>query len=273
MNRQTKVWGVVTLVVDIVVDLIPIMIAFVLIIRYKTATKTSTDDLLTAILGVLAAIALGGLWDRLKRLRRIQELVTHSHLLLEKHLAHRLRADEFFVGSTPENDFYANAKSIAISGITLGNTASEFRHVLRQCLAAGAYIRVIVVDPGSNALEQLVLRSWGTTTIEYYKNRLNNTIELIKLFREVPNATGRVEIGLLPYVPSFGIQMIDPSSLNGAAYIEIYHHSSDSPSPKFKLSAKDDPSWLSFFSEQFELMWAKCTVNQIVSGSSVSVTR
>ncbi|MCB9009092.1 MAG: hypothetical protein H6656_17300 [Ardenticatenaceae bacterium] len=54
--------------------------------------------------------------------------------------------------------------------------------------------------------------------------------------------------------------MVDPDTANGKALIEIYHHNSQKPSPKFSLSEDNDPQWFFFFKEQFDLMWEQCEI-------------
>jgi len=219
------------------------------------------------MLAILFFLAVNSLWDRLKRLRRIEGLVEQSLSLLE-----RPSADKFFQRNVrPTNEFFSNASLVDLAGITLGKTTLEFTNILRQRLIAGANIRIILIDTSSEVLNQTVIRSWSSTTPEYYKKRIDTTSSLIEIVGSTPRATGSLQIGYLPYVPSFGIIMTDADSPKGAAFIEIYHHNSNDPSPAFEVTANKDPYWFHFYKEQFELMWKNCSVRKILEGGKTSL--
>lgn len=157
---------------------------------------------------------------------------------------------------------FSTATQIDIVGITLGNTTKSFVNDLSRRLEAGARIRFILISKEEDVLEQVVRRSFGQPPPEaqYYRDRINAALTLIRIIAGTQNASGTLEIGLLPYVPSFGSIVVDPDTANGKALIEIYHHNSQKPSPKFSLSEDNDPQWFFFFKEQFDLMWEQCEI-------------
>ncbi len=266
MKRKHRILNWLSLIIDVGGDLVPIAIAIILLIKYQIQpVKPDNSELLLGILTILLFIASTGLWDRLKRLRRIEEHLEQTQFLLETKVVDRIRADEFFTRSDgPNDESFSTASYISISGITLVNTTSKFSYVLGQRLVAGANIRIILLDTSPEVLHQIILRSWGPTTHEYYKNRIDNTSDFIKIIGKTPKATGTLEVGYLSYVPSFGITMVDPDAPNAAAFVKIYHHNADRPSPAFALTARKDPYWFHFYQEQFELMWKQCRTEKIL---------
>jgi len=71
----------------------------------------------------------------------------------------------------------------------------------------------------------------------------------------MPGMTGRIEVRLLPYVPAFGMYLIDPTLPDGRAYVELYQHRSLEPNPCFSLRPDRDGRWYPFFVKQFDTLW------------------
>ncbi len=255
---------------DLTSDAVSLLIAIVLIVKYQTQKpQPNNAELLVGILAVLSVIAISGIIEKRSRLSRMEKLIQQEKTLLENKVIDRIKADEFFQKDhKPSQEFFNSADTICISGITLGNTSGQFSYILSQRLKAGANIRVILLSSEKCVLEQIVLRSWGETSSEYYEKRLENTFELIKIMSTTPDAKGSLEIGFLPYVPSFGITMIDPDTPQGKSYIEIYHHNSTEPGPSFYLNTNKDPFWFRFFKDQFELMWNQSSQKTVLEYGS-----
>ncbi len=268
MNIRKKISNATYIFGDIIGDLISIIIAASLIIRIQTQKTPSSisdiSELLTGVLAILILIALNGIWDRFKKLRHIEDLLEKNQKVLDSKVFERVRAEEFFQRETSlDQSVFENATRIDISGITLGNTSSEFSYILGKRLSLGATIRIILLDTNQEELNQIVKRSWGTATPEYYKDRISNTSALLRIVGNTAKPKGTLEIGYLPFVPSFGITIIDSNKSEGRGWIEIYHHNSTEPSPSFEITAKNDSYWFRFFSEQFDLMWKQCKVEKI----------
>jgi len=231
--------------------------------------KPSASELSAGILAILSILAISGFVEKKSRLTRMENLISEGNALLENKVINRVKADEFFKrGRKVTEDFFSLANTIYISGITLGNTTRQFAYILGERLKAGAKIKIILLEPDHSALKQLDLRSWGETSPEYYKKRLEGTIDLIEIIGCTPGAKGTLEIGLLPYVPSIGIIMIEPGTSQGEAYINIYHHNSAEPSPSFQLGKDIDPHWFNFFQEQFDLMWKQSSKRVLLEEGS-----
>jgi len=131
-------------------------------------------------------------------------------------------------------------------------------HALGQRLTAGAHIRIIISDPKDSILEEFTLRSQGVTGIDFWRARLQSTETLIDALAQTPGNRGKLEVGYLPYMPSFGFVMINPDQPYGYCFVELYHHKTTEPNPTFILRASDDPHWYQFFRKQYELLWNSC---------------
>ena len=125
-------------------------------------------------------------------------------------------------------------------------------------MVAGANIRFVVIDPESDdVLEQAVLKGFDTTE-DYWRQTIHATETVIKAIAKTPKGKGKVEIGYLPYVPSFGMIVIDQDQPHGSCFVEIYHHRTSAKNPTFEINVADDPHWFNYFSEQAEILWESC---------------
>ena len=268
MRNKKTIANLAYILGDVIGDLISVIIAAFLIIRIQTQKTPSSmsdiSELLTGVLAILIFIALTGIWDRFKKLRHIENLLEKNQQALDSKVLERVRAEEFFQKEINiDQTVFEDATKIDISGITLGNTSSEFSHILGKRLSSGAIIRIILLDTNPEVLNQIVQRSWGTATPEYYSDRITNTSALLRIVGNTAKPKGTLEIGYLPFVPSFGITIIDSNKPEGRGWVEIYHHNSTDPSPSFELTSKNDSYWFRFFLEQFDLMWKLCRIEKI----------
>ena len=154
----------------------------------------------------------------------------------------------------------SSANTVYFVGKVLSRTAREFMYVLGQRLAAGATIRFVILDPElDGSLHQAVLQSFEAP-IEFWRDTLKTTETVIEATAKTPNSKGMVAIGYVPYVPSFGLALIDPDQAHGICFVELYQHRSSEPHPTFELRAADDPYWFEFFRDQFDKIWESCRV-------------
>jgi hypothetical protein len=243
---------------DNLFDITTIIVAGYLVMRHQVRPFAPNDiaELATWILAVLGLIAVSGLWDRNRRLRRIEKLSEESRDLVGRHLSGKVRAGDFFISERRLSDqSFASANTILLSGMTLTRTTREYAHILSRRLASGAHVRIIILETNDEILRQLSLRSTGPGTSEYWRNRLEAVDALIHSLALMPDRKGMLELGYLPYLPSFGLVVIDPDEPHGFCLAEIYQHKSAEANPTFELRADDDPLWYEFFRKQFEILW------------------
>ncbi|MCK4472651.1 MAG: hypothetical protein KAW49_12805, partial [Anaerolineae bacterium] len=169
------------------------------------------------------------------------------------------KADDFFWREKRflQRDL-AQAKFIGIVGVTSTGTVRSYLNTFENRLASGAHIRFIMIDPSSSAPRQAVLRSKGLIGDSFYTDLLRPTIDLICGLAAWADSRGTVELGLLPYVPSFGLLLIDPDEAHGRIIVEIYQHRSSAFHPTCELNVQRDTRWYKFFRKQFDLLWGSC---------------
>jgi len=248
---------------DNLFDFVTIIVAAILVVRYQIRPPASADiaEIAVWILGVLGLLAVSGVWERNRRLRRIEKLSEEGRNLALRYLSKKIYASDFFLSerrlSAKE---LSAANTIYFAGKVLARTSREFMYVLGKRLAAGATIRFLILDPESEAvLQQAVLQSFEAP-IEFWRDTLKTTETVIEALAKAPDNKGKIEIGYLPYIPSFGLSLIDSDQAHGLCFVELYQHRSAEPHPTFELRASDDPYWFRFFKEQFDKMWESARV-------------
>lgn len=259
--KQSRFQEFIEWLLDNLFDIVTILVAGTLVIRYQITAPTFDDmpAIVTWILSVLALIAISGLWERNRRLHRIEKLSEEGRDLALRYLNRRVYASDFFLSDRrlTAKDL-SSANTIYFVGMVLSRTTREFMYVLGQRLMAGATVRFVVLDFESEmVLQQAYLQSFNAP-IEFWRDNLKTTETVIEAIAKTSNSKGAVEIGYLPYVPSFGITLIDPDQSHGVCFVELYQHRSAEPHPTFEVRATDDPYWYKFFQGQFDRLWESC---------------
>ena len=161
-----------------------------------------------------------------------------------------------------------NAKEICMSGFTLSRTPRQYLLQLDRCLAANGQIKPMILESEQHLLEECVKRSHGGTTVDFWRIRLESSVAFIKVLAGNSEVPGTVQLGRLPYIPSFGFFIIDPTTNHGVIIVELYHHKSAEGNPKFTLYANRDGEWYRFFLRQFNILWESCRVEQLMTYES-----
>jgi len=288
-----------------ILDIFVIIVAGYIVLKFQLRPFTANNfqelatgfsELITGILAVLALMAVSGMWDRNRRLGRIENVsqdarnfaeegrnitmeckgiaIENRNLMIQR-LSGKARAEDFFLSSQrlPDKAFLA-ASTVYISGITLTRTTKDYMHILGKRLEEGACVRIIIVDPLiDSVLQQLSVRSVGDIPVDDWRNRLEATETTIELIAKIglvanmiastvsnthPKSKGSLEVGYLPYIPSFGLTMVNPDEEAGMSLVELYHHRPVSPGISFEISAQTDSQWHHFFRDQFNILWNSC---------------
>lgn len=255
------------IIVDFIVDNISILAtlfaaAYVIFRQSTAATKFSTDDLIASVLAVLGLLALSELIERYRRLNSIDQTTQKVWALLQGRLSDRPSALSFF-RKLPEFDIYVQgASQIDWCGVTLTSAINRQLSNLREQLKQGTTIRILVIDPASNALDMAEARSEEPNS-DYYRAKLDTTFQdlfFLKQFCEkhTDSVKGHLEVRILAYSPSFAIYSFDGRRASGKAIIEIYSHVTGwGETPVFELVPGRDGRWYEYFVEQFEAMWSR----------------
>lgn len=228
-----------------------ITLIFITIILSLDIFNLASADILTEItLAVLALVVFTSLSTR------------ESVEALSEKLIKPQNADDFFWRSkrSIESEL-SQAKYIGFAGASLSRTLRDYSAVLEDRLRLGARVRIILMDPNSTAPDQAVLRSKGVSSRQFYIDTLRPTLERVGM---LSNFSDRVELGLLPYKPAFGIVVIDPDEPYGKIIVEMYPHHSASFAPTFELTPNRDLHWYKHFREQFDNLWGGCSHRHFV---------
>jgi hypothetical protein len=221
--------------------------------------------LLAGIAATLAILAVGLIRDRLHR-----EMLSEQIAELKMSLPDRPSALSFFRTRPDFLSMLQSAFQIDLCGVTLTNTINMQFSVLRERLEAGAKVRILLVDPHTQAIEMSAQRSINPKDTEYYRRRLESSLsdltylykynEDMKRIRKKMSKAGTLSVRLLSYAPSFGMTCLDPDKKQGLLYVEIFPHKLGyKTAPKFELTLNNDKKWYTYFLEQFEQMWEAAT--------------
>ncbi len=268
MNPKPK-WPqvVAEFLIDNLTILLTIGFAAFIIYRQEIAQfSLSTDDLLTAILGILALLATSEIVERYRKLSSIEKTAARSLALLESRLAEHPSAIAFFRKHTNLDHILQGAHQIDLCGVTLTSTLNKQFGSLRERLEAGAKIRILIIDPDSAAIQMSAARSISGDDTDYYRVRLDATLrditylqKMLEGFRAAAgNAqkAGELSVRLVPYAPSFSMLSFDAHQDNGVIFVEIYPHKmAHRLPPTFDLLPDRDGIWYTYFLDQFEEMW------------------
>jgi len=204
---------------------------------------------------------------------KIEQLSQENHDLVLKEYGKKAKARNFFsvdadlLHQLPRSTF-DDAKDIYLSGMSLRRTIRTLQPTLGSRITAGAHVRVIILDGKNNKLmEELVLRSAGAKKVKGWQEVLESVHDDVQtIIQGLPkNSKGSIEIGYLPYVPSFGIVLINPNGRNGrgkSCFVELYHHRSTEANPSFEINYENDEAWHKFFVNQYDLLWKSCSLTE-----------
>jgi hypothetical protein len=110
--------------------------------------------------------------------------------------------DRFLAVKAPAlDDDLRAADDIRLVGVTLSRTVRDLVGSLDRRLLAGAVLRVVIIDPDSSAPVEAVARTLGVTSPEFYRPRVQSTMDILAALASLPGTAGRIEVRLLPFVP------------------------------------------------------------------------
>ncbi len=260
----------VSFLLDNIADLATLLVALVVVLWHQVS-PFDLPTLASWILAVIALVAISGLWDRNRRMRRLEDLVVDTNEIVRSQLAEAPRAGSFFsrnIEPRELEDSFSAANHICICGLTLARTTRQFMDAFSRRLEAGADVRLAILDPSNTGLmEMMAARSMGTTTAEFWATRLKTVVQVVEATGARPPHGGQLSLGFAPFPPSFGLILIDPDQEHGKCFVEIYHHKTAERNATFRLTRADDPYWYSFFHNQWTEFWNACR-QEVVGGAT-----
>ncbi|GIJ36609.1 DUF5919 domain-containing protein [Verrucosispora sp. WMMD703] len=150
----------------------------------------------------------------------------------------------------------AGAADVRLVGVTLGRTLRNIAEPLARRLAEGALVRIAVIDPATSAPAEAARRATLPDDRGIFTNRLRPTLDLVREVAESARGTGRIEVRLLPFVPSFGLIMVDAEGEAGRLYVDVYSHRPAGAEPVLALTQAGSPQWYRHYLREFDHIWA-----------------
>jgi len=191
-------------------------------------------------------------WDTNERIDRLLSKLEGEKVL---------KAEDFFESKPSAIDeLIKESKYIDLCGVALGTTIDSHLSLLRDSIRDGANIRILIMENSESSLMFAAGRSESDDS-KFYENKLKQTVHNLEFIHghskpDYPDSTGTLEVGFLPYPPSFAIKMFRKSSDDGVCHIEIFaHHVGWGEPPHFVLQDDVDEKWFKYFRNQFEAMW------------------
>jgi hypothetical protein len=121
-------------------------------------------------------------------------------------------------------------------------------------------LRVVVLDPSVRESMDIAVKQldeselYGTQRLQDALNR--SIAQLAEM--EQWSLPGKVEHRYLPYNPGFSLVVINPNSREGRIILELHGFRNESIGSRmhFEIAAEQDPRWFSYWTQQFESIWA-----------------
>ena len=207
-----------------------------------------------ATLTTLGVLAMGSLAGRTE-LRSLTRTAAELTAVTQEHLTGRTGADRLLEVSGAGLDL-DDAADIRIVGVTLARTLRNHVGTLQSRLRAGATIHIALIDPDGDAVGEAARRSLVADSPEIFTHRLHSTFDLLRRLAVTTGSTGRLEVRVLGFVPSFGLVAVDPGLARGRLHVDIYAHGAGGPEPAMVLHAERDHTWYRHFAGEFDRIWA-----------------
>lgn len=237
-----------------IADFATIVIAMIVLVRYQSdpAPAENIAFYVSSLLAVMATLALSGFVDRVVKLRRIETTLSE----IKAQNRQQAKADDFFLATELDDSFFRDAQETLICGLLLSTTARKYMAVLTERLQGGGTARVLLLDPtDTHVTHIMVSRSPGVTTPDFWTEKLNNTVNILRIIAEASQTSDAFQLGYLRFPPSFGLMIVHNKNGTSKAYVEIYHALSGEKNASFILERQRDAHWFDFFCDQFEKMW------------------
>ncbi len=242
-----QIWEDLLVKLDVIFTIVTIVVTFGVVTYYYVTPATINDipKISSYILRILVLLTI----SVFLRLRQIKKLLDGTK---------KAKVSEVFKFEEELSDLdLSKAKDIIITGIALERSLPELREELIECLNRGAKVNVIIIDSKDSLLEELNKKHTSGYSIESRRNQLEITKETVKLINDSTTRSGtRINIGYLPYLPSYALTILDPKSPTGLCRVKMFMHNT-TKHPIFTITPQSDPELYTHFIKQYEQM-SKC---------------
>jgi hypothetical protein len=250
INQKGRAYRYVNHILDYGPVIVTVMVATFASLA-SARSGITIDEMLQWTLIVLALLATTQLLDRFRIMRDIDTKLDG--------LADRAQgfsgATSFFIERIPHlEERFRRAKFIAINGMTLSTTSDNFWGTFEQRIEDGAGIRLLIIDPEHPALSVAANRFHKHQDPQRVRREIEHTLDNLESLVATTGSKGSFQVRLLPFVPPYGIWLIDANTPQAEIWVELYTFR-DEPEPSFQLFPSRDGVWFAFFQQQFETMW------------------
>lgn len=143
-------------------------------------------------------------------------------------------------------------------GVTLNRTIRNNFGVLERRMAAGASVRVALIEPDSLTSKEASRRDGRSgEDAGVFENRLRPTIDALRHLASLPYAEGRLEVRFLDFVPAFGLTIVDRGTDEPTLTVDIYSHGPTAPEVAITLRSAWSPELYHHFCDEFERIWSR----------------
>ncbi|MEV5558594.1 hypothetical protein AB0L44_33490 [Nonomuraea wenchangensis] len=198
-----------------------------------------------ATLATLALVAVNALGPR-HQVTDLEARVAELNRLVETRLA-----GDTFLGTERKGlaEQVGRARDLRLAGVTLSRTVRGRVEELRKALERGATVKVLLIDPSGGVPEEAARRSTIAGRGEVFEHRVTSTLHLLA------GLSGAIEVRFMPFVPAFGVVLLDPADDDGVAYVELGTHSTAGRDPVFTVTRRRDHFWFEHFTAEFDRLW------------------
>jgi hypothetical protein len=211
----------------------------------------SIKDQLSAVLGLLSALILTYVSDRLLILTTVQHEVHDLGTFIKSPTAILRWAD-----ATPFDTFVRNASNILIIGLTKAGQLTEGPERLRQIIKTGCRVRIAVLDGTKRPLYDYAALATTHTTDRLMAD-YNQFILTMKAVRAglTSRENARLEIRTYPFIPT-AATVVAYRGKAVSALTYFYPYKTDPKDrPTILLEQATNAEWLRFFVECHENLW------------------
>jgi hypothetical protein len=191
---------------------------------------------------VLALLAYSMLGNRYQIAEAYQQLTQTAEGLLQQHWPDDKLSEDI-----------KRSKELLIISVSLARTTRTLYPTFEEKLKRGDTIKILLVNPESPACEITANRVYVDTDVERNRRGIEATLKTLSNLKQL--TSGKLEIRLTDYPPSFGGFIIDPGTADGVTYLKHYTYKmseEDIPRVVFHVS---DKYWYKFFTKQAEILW------------------
>ena len=186
----------------------------------------------------------------------------------------RAPAHTFFTTADPEDREFAfssrltHAKTVDLLGYSMAHLLATSKTQLASAIVQGLTARIVLLDPHSTAGRLMAAKVGDFDRVLEPHERSVRYIREIVTMAAAGKANGRVDVKLMPWVPSCYMNIIDAGAATGEALIGLNALSLGPTLPRrlhFMLSKATDGPSFDFFVAQFNELWKSASTVSLLT--------